>query len=386
MRTEFQFSYVGAFSVDVRSPRFAQRCTSTAAFFVDECTRVGVLVKIQMHQFKVLLVDDYEPFCKLARSILQRNTNIQVVGQVSDGLEAVQKAAELCPDLIVLDIGLPTLNGIEAARRIREVSPGSKILFLSQESSADAVNEALSLGARGYVVKAHAGSELLSAVEAVLQGHRFVGGRLSVNNFTDVETQASERLKEVAPPSLPLRNRESTRGHTVRFHSDDASLLADFTSFIEANLTAGNAVIVVATESHRTSLLQKLEAHGVDCAAAIEHGRYIPLDVGETLSTFMVNDLPDPVRFSKVAGELFEAAAKAVKAEHARVAACGECAPSLWAQGKAEAAVQLEHLWDEVAKKYDVDVLCGYVLKSFQREQESQVYERICAEHLTILL
>jgi DNA-binding NarL/FixJ family response regulator len=76
-------------------------------------------------------------------------------------LEAVQKALELQPDLILLDIGLPRLNGIEVARRIRKVSPGSKILFVSQESSADAVQEALGTGARGYVVKTDAGTELL---------------------------------------------------------------------------------------------------------------------------------------------------------------------------------------------------------------------------------
>jgi hypothetical protein len=108
------------------------------------------------------------------------------------------------------------------------------------------------------------------------------------------------------------------------------------------------------------------------------------LDVAETLSTFMVNDQSDPVRFLKVAGNLIEAAAKAAKGEHPRVAACGECAPTLWAQGKADAAVQLEHLWDEIARTCSMDILCGYVLNSFQREQERHIYERICAEHSAV--
>ena len=123
----------------------------------------------------------------------------------------------------------------------------------------------------------------------------------------------------------------------------------------------------------------------MDSAAAIEQGRYIPLDVAATLSTFMVNDLPDPVRFFKAAGDLLVAAAKAAKGENPRVAACGECAPVLLAQGKADAAIRLEHLWDEVAKTYDVDVLCGYVLESVQHEQESDLYERICAEHSVVV-
>lgn len=95
---------------------------------------------------------------------------------MSDGLEAVQKAEELQPDLILLDIGLPTLSGIEAARQMRTLAKLAKILFVSQESSNDIVREALSLG-RGYVVKARAGKELLAAVDAVLLGKQFVGIR-----------------------------------------------------------------------------------------------------------------------------------------------------------------------------------------------------------------
>jgi len=102
--------------------------------------------------------------------------DLQVIGEVSDGLEAVQKSAELQPDLVLLDIGLPSLNGIEAARQIRKLVPELKIIFLTQESSADVVQEALSLGARGYVVKGMAASKLLTAVEAVLQGKTFVSG------------------------------------------------------------------------------------------------------------------------------------------------------------------------------------------------------------------
>jgi DNA-binding NarL/FixJ family response regulator len=115
--------------------------------------------------------------------MLQEKPELQIICEVSDGLVAVQKAQELLPDLILLDIGLPSLNGIEAARRILKVSPDSKIIFLSQESSANVVQEALGLGGMGYVVKVHAGSELLPAVEAVLQGERYVSSGLSGHLF-----------------------------------------------------------------------------------------------------------------------------------------------------------------------------------------------------------
>jgi DNA-binding NarL/FixJ family response regulator len=116
-------------------------------------------------------------------SMLQNRAEVQVICEIADGLEAVQKAEELQPDLIVLDIGLPTLNGIEAARRIAKLVPQSKILFLSQNASADLVQEALSTGASGYAVKADVESELLTAVNAVLRGDMFVSSRLAGSNF-----------------------------------------------------------------------------------------------------------------------------------------------------------------------------------------------------------
>jgi DNA-binding NarL/FixJ family response regulator len=125
-------------------------------------------------KIQVLVVDDYEPWRRFVCSTLEEYPEFQVSGEVSDGLEAVQKAQELQADLILLDIGLPTLNGIEVARRIRGLSPKSKILFVSQESSPDVVEEALSFG-EGYVIKAQAANELLTAVKAVVHGKHFVG-------------------------------------------------------------------------------------------------------------------------------------------------------------------------------------------------------------------
>jgi len=138
-----------------------------------------------MSSIRVLVVEDFAPFRKFIRSTLSREPGLQIIGEVSDGLEAVQKAEELRPELILLDIGLPTLNGMRAARQIRKLAPESKIVFLTQESSADVVQEALSLGAWGYVLKKRAAIDLLAAVDAVLEGRQFVSGGLLGHNFTD---------------------------------------------------------------------------------------------------------------------------------------------------------------------------------------------------------
>jgi DNA-binding NarL/FixJ family response regulator len=123
---------------------------------------------------RILVVEDFAPFRRFICSTLATMPGIQVVGEAVDGLEAVQKAADLKPDLILLDIGLPTLNGLECARRIRMLAPQCKIIFLSQESCADVVREALTL-ACGYVLKTRATRELLTAIESARSERQFVG-------------------------------------------------------------------------------------------------------------------------------------------------------------------------------------------------------------------
>lgn len=129
-------------------------------------------------RIRVLIVDDYEPWCRFVSSTLHKKPELQIIAVLSDGLEAVQKAQELQPDLILLDIGLPTLNGIEVAKRIQKVASTVRILFASQDDDEEVVQAALSTGARGYLLKAN-GSELLPAIEAVLRGDRFVTKRLN---------------------------------------------------------------------------------------------------------------------------------------------------------------------------------------------------------------
>jgi DNA-binding NarL/FixJ family response regulator len=331
---------------------------------------------------RVLVVDDFEPFRRLVAKVLQRQPELQIICEVSDGLEAVQKAEEMQPDLVVLDIGLPNLNGIEAAQRICELSPKSKILFLSQETSPDVVLGALASGGSGYVLKINARKELLTAVNAVLGGKRFIGA--SLNDFTDPkDEQAADRTRsEVVPPLLP-QNARITRRHEAGFYSDDRFALDDLTQFIGAALKAGKAAIVVATKLQRDSLLPRLQAYGLDIGTAIEQGRYIALDAADTLSTFMLNGMPDLVRFLKLFDDLVVTASKAAKADQARVVIFGEMCDLLWAEGNVEAAIQVEKLGNQLVQIYDLDILCGYSLGSVQG-MDSHALQRICAEHSAV--
>ena len=128
---------------------------------------------------RILVVDDFAPWRDCVLEKLRENPSLHVIGVAADGIEAVLKAEELQPDLILLDISLPKLNGIVVARRIRKVAPESKILFLSQEHDPDVAQAALSAGGHGYVVKSNAHCELFAAVEAVMLGKKFVSRRMA---------------------------------------------------------------------------------------------------------------------------------------------------------------------------------------------------------------
>jgi len=318
---------------------------------------------------RALVVDDFEPFRRFVCSTLEQIPDLLVIGEALDGLEAVQKAQELKPDLIVLDIGLPTVNGIEAARRIREVSPKSRILFVSESRSWDIAEEALRTGAGGYVVKSDAAGELLPAVDTVLKGKRFLSASLTGHDSSSPMNAHGAAL---------------THSHEVAFYADDSSVVDGYARFIESSLEGGNAVIVVVTESHRASLIPRLEADRVNVAAAIEQGRYIPLDAADVLSRLTINDIPDPARCTKVVGDLIMGAAKGEGGVNGRVVVCGEIAPTLLSKGNGEGAIKLERLWDEITRGYGVHTLCGYLSSAFPHHEADPVFQRICAEHSVV--
>ena len=321
---------------------------------------------VLLSPIRILITDDFEGWRRQVRLLFKKRREWQVIAEAADGLEAIQKAEELKPDLIVLDVGLPELNGIEVARRIRQFSPSSKIVFLSQNNDLDVVQAALSTGALGYVHKTDAESELLPALDAVLRGKQSVSGSLKGYQFTNSPV-------EKAP------NR-----HEVLFYSDDTVLLDSVARFIATALKAGNAAIVLATKLHRESLLKRLKAGGVDTDGALQQGTYISVDAADTLSTIMVNDMPDPVRFLGGIGGFIESGAKAAKSEQPRVAVFGEAVALLQAEGKADAAIRFEQLGNDLAKTHKVDILCAYPLISFHGKKDKHIFESICAEHSAV--
>jgi hypothetical protein len=234
------------------------------------------------------------------------------------------------------------------------------------KSALDIVRAAFDTGALGYVRKIDAGRDLLRAVDAVLRGRQFVSSSLKGYEFAETSSE------------------KTAHRHEVKFCSDDAVLLDTLADFIAVALKSGCAAIVVINESRSDGLVSRLKAQDVDVDAATQQGTYIQLDVHKTFATFMVNDMPDSTRFFQVVSGFIEAAAKAATQQDHGVVACGEGTSVLWAEGKAEAVIRVEQLWDEVGKTFGVDILCGYALSSFRGEEDEHVFQSICAEHSAV--
>jgi DNA-binding NarL/FixJ family response regulator len=319
--------------------------------------------------YRVLIVDDYELWRRHVGSALRNDLRWQIVGEASDGLEAVEKAGALKPDLILLDVGLPTLTGIEAARRILALDPNARIVFLSEHRSWDIVQVALATSACGYIVKSDVGAELPSVLEAILDGRRFISASVVKLALTRATSEPFD---------------QKTRRHEAVFHSDETSLLDDYARFAGSALEAGHAAIFIGNRSRREQIERRMQARGLDSDRIRKEGRYLPLDLEKVLSTFMLDGRFDDARFLSVATSLLMKAASAAPGERIRVAACGDGAWALWSEGRVEEAIRLEQLWDQLSKTYDIDVLCAYLAPAGGRDQGSDVFQRICAEHSSV--
>jgi PAS domain S-box-containing protein len=174
--------------------------------------------------------------------------------------------------------------------------------------------------------------------------------------------------------------------HVAYFYEKSDSLLDALSSFIGAALGAGNAALIIATKVHRDGLKRRLAARGLDIHRAGQQGRYIELDASEILSGIIVEGMPDGARFAEVVGGTIAQISTLLKGTRPEIAAFGEMVSLLWTEGKVEAAIRLEQLWNELAKKHSFSLRCAYPVANFHGEEHTQPLMRVCAEHSAVVL
>ena len=205
-----------------------------------------------MPKLRLLLADDHEITRRGLRSILQAQPDCEVVGEAADGRQAVAMAKDLAPDLVVLDISMPALNGLEATRQILKTHPQTKVLVLTMHDSDTLIREVLDAGARGYLLKTDAGRDLIAAVESLRRNKSYFTSRVSemiLNGFLKDSARGPGAQKDGKETRLTPRQREIVQ------------LLAEGKSTKEVAVALG--VSVKTAETHRANIMRKLDCHSV---------------------------------------------------------------------------------------------------------------------------
>jgi PAS domain S-box-containing protein len=184
-------------------------------------------------------------------------------------------------------------------------------------------------------------------------------------------------------PALPPPDAPSN--HVVQFYQEDRALIDELAGLIGASLAQGDAAIVVATEDHRDTLVRELTARDVNIARAATEGRYVALDAAETLSRFMIGPMPDAARFSALLGGTIATAKAAARAEAPCIVIFGELVALLWTQGKHEAAIRLEEMWNGLASTHSFSLRCAYPMNGFNHGTHRESFMRICSEHSSVI-
>jgi len=202
-----------------------------------------------MSEIRIILADDHTVIRSGLRLLLERQPDMTVVGEAEDGRQAVQRAAELTPDVVVLDIAMPNLNGIEACRQIVSATPRTSIVVLSMHSDESYVMRALKVGARAYILKDSAEDDLIRAIRAVHQGTSFFSPAVSKLLLEDYVRQLQQRGEEDSYELLTAREREILQLLAEGKSNKDVATMLNLSPY--------------TIETHRSHILQKLGLHTV---------------------------------------------------------------------------------------------------------------------------
>jgi DNA-binding NarL/FixJ family response regulator len=203
-----------------------------------------------MKTLRILIADDHDLMRRGVKTLLQSHAGWEICGEAHTGREAVAKAEELKPDIVILDIGMPDLNGVEAARRIRKASPGTEVLILSVHYSDQLIREILEAGVRGYIVKSDSDRDLIIAVETLASHKPFFTPRATEVIMSNFSAGGARR-------ELP----ESLRDRLTSREREIVQLLAEGKSSKE--VASSLNISVKTAETHRANIMRKLQLHTV---------------------------------------------------------------------------------------------------------------------------
>jgi CheY-like chemotaxis protein len=263
--------------------------------------------------------------------------DFDVVATAADGRQALSAAQRLEPDLVVLDITMPELDGFQTLRELKRLKSRAKIVFLTMHGEDEHIMEALRCGANGYVLKIRARSDLTAALNHVHAGRFFLP----------------------TPSPLALGGH---LGHILQFYVDDDHFLDSASRFLSTALGCGDTVGVNLNAAHRLGIAQRLSAQGWDVTRIKQQGRYVEFDIADVLSRIMREDRLDAVSLAAIIDDVERARLTSPQGPHCRMTLCGTLAGWLYASGRVDMATELERIWHDRTRGLPFLTLCPYPL------------------------
>jgi len=288
---------------------------------------------------RVLLVDDHPHVIDAVAASLAEE--FDVAGIATDGMQALETAFQVKPDVIVLDVSMPGIDGFQTFRALENAGSRTPVVFLSMYDADVYVSEAFRCGGRGFVLKSHIGRDLASALNQALLGHLFVPSLTSLY-----------RLAEGG-------------GHAMQVHSDVESMFDGLAGFFDLALRLGDATCVVSTEQIREGLGERLRARGWNVGGTTGHKRYLAVDEADALDRFMLNGLPDESRLTQIVAEMDRHRLAVAERATSRLMIFGTMAGLPLQEGNEKAAIALEKLWTKVTRGLPFLTICGYSKSCF---------------------
>lgn len=325
----------------------------------------------------VLLVDDFRSFRTEAASIIQKKPEFNIIAEASNGLEAIEKAELFGPDLILLDIGLPKLNGIGVAKELTHRKASSQIVFLTGEEDDDCVSEALTVGAKGYVFKRRLQSDLVPALKLAAAGHFFV----SPYGFIG---QTDSEVMRPSPASSSAWHGSST--HTMEFYSDESALVSGVSELVRASLSQDRVVVALLKRNHIACASRRLVESGVDLEGAIRWGGYRPFAIEGTIPFLMPNGRLDRARFATFFEPVLAHAAWNAERKCSGAVVLADLASALIDLGyDHENALRTEELWNDLVQKRPFLVHCVCPVTTLGAKRNRDTLAQICPHHSRVI-
>jgi DNA-binding NarL/FixJ family response regulator len=357
-----------------------------------------VVFEVAVRSTRILIVDDYKTVRHSIRSLLSVRADWFVCGEAEDGLEAVEKARALRPNVVLMDITMPRMDGVQATKIIRQDVPEVEVVLISQNDPSVGQRQATEVDARYFVAKCDLPRDLLSTIDKVVshqdlkiasqqkgraraaaaQGH---SGGVTTTEDPAVKQKIGARMNRDIQnePWCGLLDDAAPRDHIVQLYQDEQFLSRAVCRFAISAIKHGEGVILVPTSAHWNALRPRLEAEGVDVQAAQACGQLTVVDADQLLPHFMRDAMPDGPLFLGLAGETVAQARGGDR--FTKVRWWGEMVNVLWERGNVAASMGLEDLFHKLAHDQDIAIFCSFLMDNFDGDVHARMLPRLGQNH-----